>query len=96
MTALDHRTHAIDAEVRTVAAVTRVTNGLRSFFRAVLNRREVNRLADMSDYQLADIGLKRSDLLVVMHSPLGTDPTTKLSDVARERYAVEFGARRVC
>lgn len=96
MTALDHRTHAIAAETRTVAMVTRVANGVSSLFRALKNRREVNRLGYLSDHELADIGLTRTDLIVAARSPFAIDPTQRLADFARERYAAEDGARRVC
>lgn len=96
MTALDHPTHAIAAETRTIVAVKRVANGLRSIFRAVLARREVSRLGYLSDHELADIGLKRTDLAVALRAPFGIDPTARLSDFARERYLTEDGARRVC
>ena len=96
MTALDHRTHVIAAETRTVAAVTRVVNGFSSLFRALKNRREANRLGHLSDHELADIGLMRTDIVVAMRSPIAVDPTQRLADFARERYAAEDGARRVC
>ena len=96
MTALDHPTHAIGAGTRTVAAVARLTEALRVFIRSVKNRREVNYLSRLSDQQLADIGLMRADLEVVMHSPLTVDPTSRLSYYARERYTIERAARRVC
>jgi uncharacterized protein YjiS (DUF1127 family) len=96
MTALDHRTHAIAAETRTVAAVTRVVTVFSSLLRALKNRREVNRLGYLSDHELADIGLMRTDLIVAMRSPFIIDPTRRLADFARERYAAEDGARRVC
>jgi uncharacterized protein YjiS (DUF1127 family) len=94
MTALHHPTHA--AETRTVAAVTRVVAGLGNLFRAWKNRRHVNRLGDLSDHELADIGLMRSDLAVVLRSPIGVDPTSRLSRMARDRFTAEDGARRVC
>lgn len=96
MTALDHRTHAIAADTRTVAAVARVTSGFRAFLRALRNRRALNRLGDLSDHELADIGLLRSDLIVAMRAPLGVDPTARLNDYARQRCISEDGARRVC
>lgn len=96
MTALDHHTPAIAAATRTAAAVARVVNGFSSLFRALKNRRQVNRLGHLSDRELADIGLMRTDLIVAMRSPIGIDPTQRLSDFARERCAAEDGARRVC
>ena len=96
MTALDHPTHAISAAPRTVAAVARLVETLARLVRSLKNRRQVNHLAQLSDYELADIGLMRTDLEVVMRTPLGVDPTVRLSRFARERYIVESNARRVC
>ena len=96
MTALDHPTHAIGAGTRTVATVARLTEALRMFIQSVKYRRDVNYLSRLSDQQLADIGLMRTDLEVVMQGPLSVDPTSRLSHYARERYTVERAARRVC
>lgn len=95
MTALDHSTHAISAAPRTVATVARLMEALRMFIRTRKNRASVNYLAQMTDYQLADIGLMRADLEVVMHGPAKLDPTSRLSHYARERYTIECAARRV-
>jgi uncharacterized protein YjiS (DUF1127 family) len=95
MTALHHATPAA-AETRTVAAVTRAVAVFGNLYRAWKNRRHVNRLADLSDHELADIGLTRSDLAVVLRSPIGVDPTSRLSAMARERFTAEDGARRIC
>lgn len=97
MTALDHpTTHAPAGLPRAASAVARVFGGLAGLLRALRNRRQIGRLRDLSDHQLADIGLTRSDLVVAMHAPLGADPTTRLGTLARERYWTEFGARHVC
>lgn len=96
MTALDHRTAAIAAETRTVAAVTRMADGLRALFRAISNRREVGNLAQLSDHHLADIGLTRTDLAVALRTPIDVDPTVRLDVMARERLAIEIAARRTC
>ena len=95
MTALDHPTHAIAAEPRTIAIVTRVVNGFSSLFRALQDRSQVDRLGYLSDHELADIGLMRTDLEVALNSSF-TDPTRRLADFARERAAAEDGARQVC
>ena len=96
MTALDHSTPAIGAGTRTIATVVRLTEVLRMFVRSIRNRRELNHLARLSDHELADIGLMRTDLEVVTHAPLGVDPTARLSRFARERNRLETRARRVC
>jgi hypothetical protein len=47
----------------------------------------------MTDVELADIGLTRTDLHVAVRSPLGVDPTIRLGSLAAGR---EDAARRVC
>lgn len=95
MTALDHTTHATAAQTRTIAIAARVVNGVRVLFRTLKNRNEANRLSYLSDHELVDIGLTRTDLVVAMRSSLIVDPTRRLADFARERHDVEEGARRV-
>lgn len=96
MTALDHPTHALVAGSRTADVVARVANGTRNLLRWLSGRHAVDRLCDLSDHQLRDIGLTRADLAVVRRAPLGTDPTSRLGEIARERASIEWGARRVC
>lgn len=75
----------------------RAVNSIANFFRAWRNRREFYRLGDMSDSELADIGLTRTDLYVVSGGPFGLDPTTRLSRIARARTEnMEDIARKVC
>jgi uncharacterized protein YjiS (DUF1127 family) len=95
MTALDHATQTMHAATRP-AAVTRVANAVSTFFRAWRNRREFYRLGDMSDAELADIGLTRADLHVVVGSPFGIDPTVRLGAIVQARTeSIEDMARRV-
>lgn len=58
---------------------------LRGLARAVANRRQIERLRDLTDRGLADIGLMRLDLDFARQAPLGTDPTRRLVSLARER-----------
>ncbi len=58
------------------ALASRVVTALKSFVRAWKNRRAFYRLGELSDAQLADIGLTRTDLKVAIE--LGTDPTSHL------------------
>lgn len=81
MTALDHRT----PEASIDAAFSRAADVFRGFLRALVNRRQLGRLGDMSDSGLADIGLMRGDLHFARRQPLGVDPTARLAIVARER-----------
>ncbi|WP_395382559.1 DUF1127 domain-containing protein [Mesorhizobium sp. UC22_110] len=80
----------------TPAAATRVFNRMIGFFHARQNRRTFYRLGEMSDAELADIGLTRADLSVAIDLPFGSDPTVKLRSIASERIAsIEELARRV-
>ena len=65
--------------------VSIVTEKLASLFRAVRNRREMYHLGQMSDVELADIGLRRGDLFEVADSALKTDPTGRLGAIAASR-----------
>lgn len=77
-------------------ALARAAQVLATAYRAWKNRREIYRLGEMSDFELADIGLTRSDLHVAISSPFGTDPTTLLRNRVRERVlGLEEAARRV-
>ena len=96
MTALDHATQTMHAATRP-AALTRAANAVSAFFRAWKNRREFYRLGDMSDAELADIGLTRADLHVAVGLPFGIDPTARLGTIVKARSeSVEDIARRVC
>ena len=66
------------------AVATRVLNALVNSYRAWKNRRAFYRLGEMSDAELADIGLTRADLHVAA-VPFGRDPTAKLRAIASDR-----------
>ena len=53
-----------------------------SMFRAWQNRRELYKLGDLNDRELADIGLSRSDLFVARDVPAHVDPTARLGALA--------------
>ena len=54
------------------------------------------RLGDMSDGELSDIGLTRTDLHVSASHPFGIDPTVRLGMIVRARFeADEDSARSV-
>lgn len=75
-------------------ATTRVKDTLAGLFRAWKNRRAFHRLGEMSDAELADIGLIRADLHAAIEAPLG-DPTVRLRAIAAERSeTIEDAARR--
>lgn len=81
MSALEHPTSELAAGTRTTA----VADIFRSLLRALVNRRQVRRLGDLSDRGLVDIGLVRGDLYYARRTPLGVDPTARLARMARER-----------
>ena len=80
----------------------RLVRKVADILRAWRNRREIYRLSEMSEWELADIGLTRADLSVVWNSPLSVDPTARLGAIADARAghelrrAVETAARSVC
>jgi uncharacterized protein YjiS (DUF1127 family) len=78
------------------AVATRVVNVLANSYRAWKNRRAFYRLGEMSDAELADIGLTRADLHVAIDVPFGSDPTAKLRSIASDRVdTIEDLARKV-
>lgn len=82
--------------VHTARPVARVVNAVSNFLRAWKNRREFYHLGQMSDTELADIGLTRSDLSVAVDLPFGSDPTEHLGALAEARLReVEAMARQV-
>lgn len=93
MTTLDHST-SLHAAPRHGWA-TRAINTVSGYYRSWKNRREFMRLGQMSDAELADIGLRRADLHAAVGLPFGIDPTVRLYDVVRARNE-EHVARRVC
>ncbi|KQZ15699.1 MULTISPECIES: DUF1127 domain-containing protein [unclassified Mesorhizobium] len=78
------------------AVATRVVIAVANFYRAWKNRRAFYRLGEMSDAELADIGLTRSDLHVAIDVPFGSDPTVKLRCITGARTGtIEDFARQV-
>ncbi len=65
--------------------VSIVTAKVAALFRAVRNRREMYHLGQMSDVELADIGLRRGDLFAVTEIPLAVDPTGRLNAITAKR-----------
>ena len=88
--------HAPRTMHETAHPVAGVVNAVTNFLRAWKNRREFYRLGEMSDTELADIGLTRSDLTVVVDLPFGSDPTAHLGTLAEARLReIEAMARQV-
>jgi uncharacterized protein YjiS (DUF1127 family) len=63
----------------------------KSVWRAFRNRLESNRLHDLDDRQLNDIGITRHDVVMALnHSGALDDPSLLLSRAARERARHRF------
>lgn len=93
MTALDHAIDALHAASRP-ALPARIVVTVSNFVRAIKNRRAFYHLGEMSDHELADIGLTRSDLHVAVE--FGADPTAHLGAMANARIRrMEDLARQV-
>jgi uncharacterized protein YjiS (DUF1127 family) len=85
MTALEPTAHANAAASRVARLIVRVADLVRAIAKSRMNRRHAMELAELSDHQLADIGLTRDDLASVRQLPLGQDPTASLADIVRRR-----------
>jgi len=83
MSTFDH-TETFAAATRQ-AVVARAVNLVSGIYRSWKNRRDFERLGQLSDTELADIGLRRVDLHVVDDLPFFVDPTQRLSVIAEER-----------
>ncbi|NLS02488.1 DUF1127 domain-containing protein [Rhizobium sp. P32RR-XVIII] len=60
---------------------------LAALFRAFRNRRAINGLSHLDDYQLRDIGLTRADITAAMvTSTFFEDPSAHLTNSARRRW----------
>lgn len=95
MTTIDFATETSRITSRPAVAA-RVANALLNAFQAWKNRRAFYRLGEMSDAELADIGLTRADLHVAIDVPFGGDPTVKLRAIASDRAdTIEDLARKV-
>jgi uncharacterized protein YjiS (DUF1127 family) len=95
-TLLDHCPEPMTATARP-AFPARVIQATAGLLRAWRNRREIHRLGEMSEYELADIGLTRADLHVAFRTPLRRDPTAELGVIAEARaFARQEAARRIC
>lgn len=76
----------ISLETRWTTAINRVAKLARS----IMNRLAVNKLTEMTDQQLADIGLVRSDVTKALEIGLLDDPTLQLARAAKMRASSRF------
>jgi uncharacterized protein YjiS (DUF1127 family) len=84
MTMLERSPLALRAETSRGLAM-RLAIAVSAAYRGWRNRREFRRLGEMSDYELADVGLTRADLHLAMASPFDFDPTARLGVLAEAR-----------
>ena len=95
MTTIEFATETPRITTRPAVAML-VVNAIANSYRAWKNRRAFYRLGEMSDAELADIGLTRGDLHVAVAVPFGRDPTAKLRAIASERAdTIEDLARQI-
>lgn len=95
MATLDHCAETTHSAARPVNAMRLVTF-LANFIQAWKNRRAFYRLGEMTDTELADIGLTRADLHVAVDLPFTGDPTVRLRSIRQVRSEnIETMARRV-
>jgi uncharacterized protein YjiS (DUF1127 family) len=95
MTAIDQISSTLRFAGR-ANVVVRLAQVLSNAYAAFKNRREFYRLGELSDAELADIGLTRADLHVAVDQPFGHDPTASLNMIVRRRIDDERAARSVC
>ncbi len=84
MTTLLRSPLALRAETSQGLAM-RLAIAVSAAYRGWKNRREFRRLGEMSDYELADVGLTRADIHLAMSSPFDFDPTARLGVLAEAR-----------
>ena len=62
---------------------TRLTRGLHNLWKSLRNRMAARALIDLSDRELADIGLSRGDVHAGFRSATAIDPTIEIACRAR-------------
>ena len=75
--------------------LTQMARAAGSMLRYWQYREQFRRLGELSDWQLADIGLMRGDLRDAWASRVNADPFQYLAKVARSRCTLDDAARRV-
>ncbi|TWH00618.1 uncharacterized protein DUF1127 [Mesorhizobium sp. J18] len=94
MSAIEFVRLPLTAGTRSVGKV-RVLRALNALFRTWRNRGEMRRLSEMTEWELADIGLTRRDLALACDGPMSSDPTRILQRIVVERAARDYAARKV-
>lgn len=76
------------------AVAARIVLAAANLYRTWRNRRAFCRISEMTDAELADIGLTRSDIRAAVALPFSVDPTAELRSLACERAAATEAAAR--
>jgi uncharacterized protein YjiS (DUF1127 family) len=87
-------THPHTAETSPVALLARAVATVNAILKLFGKRKDFSRLREMSDHELADIGLQRSDIHDAWSRRTDVEPTRYLDALARSR-GLEDMARRV-
>jgi uncharacterized protein YjiS (DUF1127 family) len=74
--------------VSAVALLLAAGTAVRRFLKAIVNRGAVNRLCELDERQLKDIGLTRSDVVGALAEPFYRDPSRCLAERAGGAPAV--------
>ena len=82
MTITARQTPTISATGRITAGFRVLATAARAIVKTALNRRRVHQLADMPDYVLNDIGIRRDDISLALGASWREDPSYKLALIA--------------
>lgn len=77
------------------AALTRIGHATLRLLKLWRNRRAFRRLSELTDHELADIGLARADLDVALGASPSGDPTARLMAIADARAGLTGVAKSV-
>lgn len=94
MTACDCAAETSRLSVRP-SAVTRLGYAVLRLVTLWRNRRTFRRLSEMTDAELADIGITRADLDAATEVSLSDDPTARLMAIADARAGLTVAAKSV-
>ena len=70
---------------RIVGGARILATATRAIVKTFVNRRRVQRLADLPDYMLKDIGLRHDDISLALGANWREDPSYKLALIAARR-----------
>ncbi|MBP0615469.1 DUF1127 domain-containing protein [Jiella mangrovi] len=85
MTITARLTPTRSAAIRMAAGSRVLASAARAIVKTMINRRRVHRLADMPDYVLQDIGIRRDDIAVALGADWREDASYKLALIAARR-----------